>query len=501
MQENSQLDDDDSENEEFDQEVLQPQGSEELTSEENPELPSTFSSEQKKIKANQKITFQHEGQQCTSTVMSRAGKGTGRYAKWFNIQYKTPDSQAGKTGSIDLAAVENLQIIEENIPNQSKGNGMTVADKVTDEIFELQHDQFDTAKQAELQSWKDHNVYEVVPHTQQKCMSLRWVCSLKSTNDGSVKPKARLVARGFEEQTDNIEKESPTCAKDSLRVMISIINQNKWKLRSIDIKTAFLQGEAIDKNVYVRPPPEVNRGVDRTLTKDEQDILRSKIGQLLWVSNQTRPDICFDTSNLAVNIPKSTTKDISNLNKVINKLKKDSYVLTFKQLKKPVKIVVYTDAAFGNLPDGGSQGGYLVFLVDEDNQCNIIIWQSRRLKRIVRSTLAAETLAMCDGIDAALYISATYCGIVYSICSHELPIEVVTDNKSLFDALKSSKYVSDKRLRIDIGALKQLIANKDIDTIHWVRTREQLADALTKNGVFMGKLVDVVKTGQLPKLV
>ena len=249
MQENSHLDDDDSENEEFDQEVLPPQGSEELTSEENPELPSTFSSEQKKIKANQKITFQHEGQPCTATVISRARKGTGRYAKWFNIQYKTPDSQAGKTGSIDLAAVENLQIIEENIPNQSKGNVMTVADKVTDEIFELQHDQFDTAKQAELQSWKDHNVYEVVPHTQQKCMSLRWVCSLKSTNDGSVKPKARLVARGFEEQTDNIEKESPTCAKDLLRVMTSIINQNKWELRSIDIKTAFLQGEAIDRNV------------------------------------------------------------------------------------------------------------------------------------------------------------------------------------------------------------------------------------------------------------
>ena len=102
-----------------------------------------------------------------------------------------------------------------------------------------------------------------------------------------------------------------------------------------------------------------DRGVDRTLTKDEQDILRYEIGQLLWVSNQTRPDICFDTANLAVNISKSTTKGISNLNKVINKLKKDSYVLTFKHLKKPVKIVVYTDAAFGNLPDGGSQ----VFLV------------------------------------------------------------------------------------------------------------------------------------------
>ena len=57
---------------------------------------------------------------------------------------------------------------------------------------------------------------------------------------------------------------------------------------------------------------------------------------------------------------------------------------------------------------------------------------------------------MCDGINAALYISATYCGIVNGNTTRKLPIEVVTDNKSLHNALKSPKYVSDKRLRIDI---------------------------------------------------
>ena len=64
--------------------------------------------------------------------------------------------------------------------------------------------------------------------------------------------------------------------------------------------------------------------------------------------------------------------------------------------------MLYVDAAFGNLADGGSQGGYLVFLADQHNNCNLISWQSKRLKRIVRSTLAAETLAMCEGVDASL---------------------------------------------------------------------------------------------------
>ena len=39
---------------------------------------------------------------------------------------------------------------------------------------------------------------------------------------------------------------------------VSVIAQKKWKLNSIDIKTAFLQGENIDRELYVLPPKEAN---------------------------------------------------------------------------------------------------------------------------------------------------------------------------------------------------------------------------------------------------
>ena len=58
--------------------------------------------------------------------------------------------------------------------------------------------------------------------------------------------------------------------------------------------------------------------------------------------------------------------------------------------------------AFG--PDGGSQGAYLAFLADSKGNANIISWQSKRLKRMVRSFLAAETLGMCEAIDGGLYV-------------------------------------------------------------------------------------------------
>ena len=112
--------------------------------------------------------------------------------------------------------------------------------------------------------------------------------------------------------------------------------------------------------------------------------------------------------------------------------------------------------------------------------------------------LAAQTLGMCEAIDGGLYVSALYCEIVYGKSSTRLPIEVVTDNQSLCHALASSKYVSDRRLRIDIGSLKELIADKHIEKITWVCAEGQLADSLTKNGASVKKLIDVLSTGHLP---
>ena len=42
------------------------------------------------------------------------------------------------------------------------------------------------------------------------------------------------------------------------RVINAIVAQKQWKLNIIDIKTAFLQGEELDREVYLYPPKEAN---------------------------------------------------------------------------------------------------------------------------------------------------------------------------------------------------------------------------------------------------
>ena len=50
---------------------------------------------------------------------------------------------------------------------------------------------------------------------------------------------------------------------------------------------------------------------DSPLTDKERDLLRSKIGQVLWISSQTRPDISYSTYQLATRLKSGTVKDSS----------------------------------------------------------------------------------------------------------------------------------------------------------------------------------------------
>ena len=79
-----------------------------------------------------------------------------------------------------------------------------------------------------------------------------------------------------------------------------------------------------------------------------------------------------------------------------------------------------------------------------------------------------------------------------------IPIEAVVDNKSLFLSLKTSKHVTEKRLRVDIAALKEQLADHVKNEIKWVGTKQQLADCLTKKGVSTILLNIVLEKGQLP---
>ena len=74
--------------------------------------------------------------------------------------------------------------------------------------------------------------------------------------------------------------------------------------------------------------------------------------------------------------------EILYCNKIISKVYHNSYQSNYIKINREQKIVVYTDASCGNLKNGESQGAYLIFLMGENDFCNLLSWLSKQLKRV-----------------------------------------------------------------------------------------------------------------------
>lgn len=215
--------------------------SESSETEEEQEEEETEQEEEKekqvRIKKNKRYLIQdEEGNKKEVTILSRAGKATSN--KWNNC-YNVEEKGNGRRYWIDFNEHPNVEEIEDEV----------------DVYIGFENKEVLQAKLQELYSWKNNKVYEEVPNSGQKIISTKWIVTEKIIN-GDKKCKARLVARGFEEDNSELTIDAPTCSGDTLKLCLNIINNNKWNVKSLDVKTAYLQGKQIERNVYLQPPKE-----------------------------------------------------------------------------------------------------------------------------------------------------------------------------------------------------------------------------------------------------
>ena len=172
-------------------------------------------------------------------------------------------------------------------------------------------------------------------------------------------------------------------------------------------------------------------------------------------------------------------KDITDLNKLVRKIKSEPEIcLTFKALDLcSLKLHVYSDASYGNLPNNGSQCGYIIFLTDEhDNVFNPLIWKSVKLDRICQSALAAEALSLVKAVDHAVFIQQTLLDI---IGVNSVPIKCVIDSKSLYEILTKTKDPQEKRLIVILAPIRESIERNEIEVCR-ILSKQMPADILTK---------------------
>ena len=90
----------------------------------------------------------------------------------------------------------------------------------------------------------------------------------------------------------------------------------------------------------------------------------------------------------------------------------------------------------------------------------MLTWHSNKIKRVVRSTLGAETLSLCDGLEDAIQHRALLKELL-NVNNFDLRILAFVDNKNLVESIYSTSLVENKRLRNDIGVIKENSENKN----------------------------------------
>ena len=149
---------------------------------------------------------------------------------------------------------------------------------------------------------------------------------------------------------------------------------------------------------------------------------------------------------------------------------------------------MFVDGSFANNSDLSSQLGFIILLanenIDEDHKFtvrgNIIHYTSVKSKRVTRSVLASEIYGMVAGVDMAYAISTTLRMITSQLNLPTIPTIVCTDSYSLYECLVKVGTAEEKRLVIDIMALRESYERRGLYEIRWNNGLDNPADAMTK---------------------
>eukprot|EP00435_Cladocopium_sp_Y103_P057754 s1878_g20.t1 len=251
-----------------------------------------------------------------------------------------------------------------------------------------------------------------------------------------------------------------------------------------DFTVTIEQVDAIEALEYQVIDKAKRKNVNAPLNESEKTDFRALIGSMGWISRQTRPDVMVNVSMASQTMGDPRVKDVVELNKAVKMLKESP--------EAPWKF--YPIRSFL---------GQLCRLRGEATPVLLLETTSSSIKRVCRSTLAAESNAFLMGVEAADYISALLREILNPNVSltdledhyPKKPIIAFTDAKSLEATIvKEAGQPSDKRVKLLVAQIKEYLAENC--RVIWVDTSQMLADVLTKVGCERALLLSTMYRGE-----
>ncbi len=139
-------------------------------------------------------------------------------------------------------------------------------------------------------------------------------------------------------------------------------------------------------------------------------------------------------------------------------------------------LVAFTDAAFANAPGCRSQLGFVVAAMNTSGAANIVHYGSSRCRRVARSVVRAELLALMEGFDVAFTVKHA----MREIHQRDVPLDIFTDSRTVFNIVAKDASSLEKRLQIGAFALRESHCREEIRHFGWIPGIENPADGLTR---------------------
>ena len=236
--------------------------------------------------------------------------------------------------------------------------------------------------------------------------------------------------------------------------------------------------------------------LDSPVTETERSSLRSLVGALQYAAVHSRPDIAAKVGELQSSVVKATVADLLTANKVLAEAKQHKVSLMVLPIApEEVTFCAFSDASFASNRQYSAHQGTLIFVTTPkllDNQKSVvapIAWASKKVPRVVRSTLGAEAAALSNTVDRLMWLRIMWAWVRNPQCTWQKPEEalngentsaLVTDCKSAYDLLTRTALPQCAEHRTTIECLLIRERLKENCRVRWVCSQAMLADCLTK---------------------
>lgn len=181
-------------------------------------------------------------------------------------------------------------------------------------------------------------------------------------------------------------------------------------------------------------------------------------------------------------------------NRTVNLIKSDEVRVIIQHLldQRRLRIVLYPYSSCWNNYDSYTQLVYVTVPTNSTSRVKFLHYEYYISKLIVSSVLGGETYDFADGIDAAYILRFD----LKKLVQERIPLTILTYSSPMFKVIVKSSVTTEKHLMIYIRAAPEAYEPRDICNIDWIRSHENVADAMTKYAKFKA-FVQLLDTGTL----